>query len=234
MKTGALIAGTVLLAAIATPALPTEPEPAMTVPLCSTCLNPSLSSIGGQGSHEARLSAHIVPADAARWCATYQQGGAGCVDAIMARRETYTSYGAKADCPAGTITTLDQVTFTTVLGTDGRKVWRDDTGGIAGQGGRGDPAIITAQWDMLCPTGAPGPGRMPNGGAMRAHFALGQFVEVQHDRVWWSGYIVSVRMKHRQTGSELLYEVKYENGGRAFLPEWRLHALEGRRVPRSD
>ncbi len=233
MKTGALIAGIVLLATSAQPALPKEAEPAMSVQLCSTCLNPSLSSIGGQGSHDARLSAHIVHADAARWCAIYQPG-AGCAEAIMARRETYRDFSAKADCPVGKITTLDEVTFTTVLGTDGQKIWRDDTGGIAGQGGRGDPAIIVAQWEMLCPTGAPGPGRMPNGGAMRANLALGQLVEVRHDRVWWPGTIVSVRMKHRQTGSEMLYEVKYDNGGRAFLPEWRLHALSGRPKPRDN
>jgi hypothetical protein len=91
------------------------------LPLCllPTCLNPRVSAKSGVGTANATAQAKVTAEDAARWCAQNNPTYKGCVDDKVeyggsADRFTNIDFKASANCTAGTLVAVDELSYTYV------------------------------------------------------------------------------------------------------------------------
>ncbi len=200
--------------------------------LCSKCLNPSVTSISGIGTAQARAEGRITRADAEGWCQNWepQTPLQQCVRQQLSSDDAKRVYRASADCTAGRITPIDGATYTLAgkwtsdVGR-GRSRWRDSGGRIVGQDNASNGLAISQQWELLClasttASTAPAPSSLP------AEFSVGQTIEAKFGRDWVRGRVSRIRQVNGAKGPELNYDVNLENGQRGVLPARMIRAAK--------
>jgi hypothetical protein len=189
---------------------------------------PTVTSKSGIGTAHAVAEAKVTREEIRGWCENWTPDDKGCVARELATEAAKKTYRASADCTAGRITTVDGNTYSLAGVWDasdvgaGRTKWRDARGAVVGRDNASGGLGISQQWEVLCP----GPLKTPPPASARpttptrppappaGEFAVGQVIEAKYGREWVRGRIDKVR----QSGAELAYDVRLDNGQRGILP----------------
>lgn len=213
--------------------------------LCSKCVNPTIFSLTGEDTANARAQARITRAEIEGWCANWQPGDAGCLQRGLQEHDLTRVYRASADCPAGRITPVDGQFYRLAGVWDhsdiggGRSRWRDAKGGIVGRDNASGGLGIAQQWEVLCPSAgqrsgqAAAPGtRTPTAARsaappavpLKAQYGVGQVVLARYGSQWVRARVNAVRQVNGGNGPELAYDVQLDNGKRGVVPARMLRA----------
>lgn len=186
---------------------------------------PTVTKKSGIGTAHAVAEARATKQEIEGWCENWSPGDVGCVAREMANPDFKKTFSARADCLAGTITTIDGGSYTLAGVWDasdigaGRTKWKDASGAVVGRDNASGGLGISQQWEVLCPgplkthtaskLAPPRAAAPPAGG-----FAVGEVIEAKYGRDWVRGRIDKIRPG--PNGPE--YDVRLDNGQRGILP----------------
>ena len=148
-----------LIALLIVPAAARPPQSAdaESIPVCSQCLSPSISSKSGTGTSNAVAIGKATLKDAEQWCASWEPDNKACPKQQL-DSEKGTVYRIAANCPAGKLTSYDGTAYTLTGDTwnaddvgAGRPRFRGPDGKIVGRDNASNGLGLAAEWEILCP-----------------------------------------------------------------------------------
>lgn len=206
--------------------------------ICSKCVSPTIFSLTGADTANARAQARITRAEIEGWCANWQPADATCIEQGLRDHDLQKVYRASADCVAGRITPVDGNTYQHAGVWDnsdigaGRSKWRNAQGQIVGRDNASGGLGISQQWEVLCPSAgkrgkaaaAPSARPVAAPALLQPAFVAGQVVMAKYGNQWVRAKVNRVRQVKGRAGPELAYDVSLDNGKHGLVPARMLRA----------